>query len=365
MTNRQGVVRFLIALTAVALPVAQSNAQKTTFYVGTCAPGKPDFITIQQAVANAPAGATINVCPGSYAEQIMINQPLTLQGVTSGNSANPVIVVPASGLVAPGDSPRLMPQINVINATGVVNINNITIDATGNQAVSQGAFGVGVFCDSSSCALNRVVIEIPPTVTSETAIFAADFSAVSPTLTVKNSVIDLGDIRDAGISAGGISIFDIEGSVISAPPSFIGSSTLGIGGSGGTISGNVVLGGGIAVGNVSAPVTINGNTVYSGFAGISLSSVTGTAIVNNNNLVGNRFGVYLLQSPNVTLKGNQIASAGTAAIELNCSDPANLIMGGNSIINSPTGIDQVAPGFSFKKSAGTFVNVPTIEQLCQ
>ena len=35
------------------------------------------FLTIQDAVTQVPAGSAINVCPGTYAEQVIISQPLT------------------------------------------------------------------------------------------------------------------------------------------------------------------------------------------------------------------------------------------------------------------------------------------------
>jgi len=41
-----------------------------TLYVGTC--HTPSYSTISAAVAAAPAGTIINVCPGTYAEQVFI-----------------------------------------------------------------------------------------------------------------------------------------------------------------------------------------------------------------------------------------------------------------------------------------------------
>jgi hypothetical protein len=44
------------------------------------------------------------VCPGTYPEQVTISQPLTLQGITSANSAQAVIAVPGGGMSSTPDS---------------------------------------------------------------------------------------------------------------------------------------------------------------------------------------------------------------------------------------------------------------------
>jgi hypothetical protein len=51
-------------------------------------PAAPHFTNIQDAVNAADAGATILVCPGTHSEQITINLPLTLRGVTVPNANN-------------------------------------------------------------------------------------------------------------------------------------------------------------------------------------------------------------------------------------------------------------------------------------
>lgn len=74
----------------------------------TCQPGLVHFATIQAAVSAVPFGATVLVCPGTYAEQVMITQPLTLKGVTDGVSGAAIIAVPAGGLVLNANSPTIL-----------------------------------------------------------------------------------------------------------------------------------------------------------------------------------------------------------------------------------------------------------------
>jgi hypothetical protein len=74
---------FLRSIFALAIAMFASSAMAvTTFYVGTCHAGS--FATIMDAV-NSPkvaAGSTIKVCPAFYAEQIIINRSLTIEGTT-------------------------------------------------------------------------------------------------------------------------------------------------------------------------------------------------------------------------------------------------------------------------------------------
>src|SRR5216684_2098655 len=81
----------------------------TTYVVGpsTCLPGKVHFSTIQSAVSSVAAGSNVYVCPGTYPEQVVITQPLTLSGVTDGTGDAAAIPVLWGGLFAKGTPPPL------------------------------------------------------------------------------------------------------------------------------------------------------------------------------------------------------------------------------------------------------------------
>jgi parallel beta-helix repeat protein len=88
-----------------------------------------NFATIGAAISAVPPKSTVEVCPGSYAEQLTINQPLTLKGVISGTAGAAVITVNGS-LGQNGTTPDFGPvaaQILVQNTTGVF-ISNLTVD---------------------------------------------------------------------------------------------------------------------------------------------------------------------------------------------------------------------------------------------
>jgi pectin methylesterase-like acyl-CoA thioesterase len=72
--------------------------QNTAIGTPSCTGALTQYNTIQSAVSAAPSGATILVCPGSYAEQVTIATPLTLRGVidTPDDAGAAVVTVPSS-----------------------------------------------------------------------------------------------------------------------------------------------------------------------------------------------------------------------------------------------------------------------------
>ena len=130
---------FVLALAAC---FATTFAQASTVEAGSCIPTLPHFSTIQAAVNASPVGGTVDVCPGTYAEQVMITNKLTLVGVLSGTSDAAVIVPPLGGLVQNGTDIFGNPvaaQIFVASTTGAVVIEKLTVDATGNNLAGCGA----------------------------------------------------------------------------------------------------------------------------------------------------------------------------------------------------------------------------------
>jgi|ERR1035438_8304389 hypothetical protein len=91
------VVLMLIALVGQAFAATAGSAT-----VGPCPGPGFHYTGIQLAVNAVTAGSTVNVCPGSYPEQIIINKNLRLVGIPYGTSDAAVIVPPSGGLVSNG-----------------------------------------------------------------------------------------------------------------------------------------------------------------------------------------------------------------------------------------------------------------------
>lgn len=135
------------------------------------------YATISLAVSSVPAGSLIYICPGTYAEQVVITKKLNLEGV-AGNGAvagaavgsnNPVIVSPAGGVLVNSNdlygSPNGQPtaaQIlvqtpsNALATPIVVNISNITVDGSNNGLSSCATDLVGIYYQNASGTVNHV-----------------------------------------------------------------------------------------------------------------------------------------------------------------------------------------------------------------
>jgi hypothetical protein len=131
--------RYLIAtvFTAGLTFLNGQSADAKTVVVGdaSCQAGLTHYATIQSAVNASVAGGTVLVCPGTYPEQVTINQPIILKGVVNGTAGAAIITVPPTGLVPTVTTPTYgieAVQLLIQNFTsGQAQVSNIAIDGTG------------------------------------------------------------------------------------------------------------------------------------------------------------------------------------------------------------------------------------------
>jgi parallel beta-helix repeat protein len=150
---------ILAGLTFVlAIVVAATARAAGTFFVGTCV--SPSFATIQAGVNAASAGSTVNVCPGTYPEQVTIDKRLTLQGITVGTANQAVVASPAGGVVANAISLAtgnpLAAQISVHDTPGVT-ISNLTVDGSDNGITGCAPNLIGIYYQDASGTVSNVV----------------------------------------------------------------------------------------------------------------------------------------------------------------------------------------------------------------
>jgi hypothetical protein len=139
-----------LALIVLAALSKQAFASSSAT-VGLCAGPGTHYTTIQAAV-NAPGVTTVEVCPGTYPEQVTITANLTLKGIASGTSDAAVVVVPAGGLVTNGvvdifNFPTAA-QILVQNAT--VTISHITVDGANDGLTDCSIDTIGIYYQNAS-----------------------------------------------------------------------------------------------------------------------------------------------------------------------------------------------------------------------
>ncbi len=359
---------FLILILSVAQPLLAK-----TYYVGTCKTGA--YPTIGAAVAAVPAGSIIDVCPGTYPEQVVISQPLTLQGFASGGSSQANITIPASGLTTTSSIVFGTVAAQVEVTAGPVNITGITVDG----ATSSGCLGapvVGVFyAAGSSGTLNEVETQLQSCNTAGVGILAENGSETPTSVTIENSNTTLsgaagiyvcGSVLAANIKnnylfensgnaittdcnatatiSGNVvdALYAIRGILLMAPSS--------------TVTGNTVTGAPIVP--AANGVVVSGNTVTASGAGIW---VDGAAKVTSNHISNGTFGIVIAVLGS-TVQNNFISQE-QVGINFQC---VTATVSGNTIAGS--GVNSPGTGFSQfpGTSTGTnkFYNVATLTTGC-
>ena len=314
------LVARIFIFSAIAL-LSSTSWGISNAVVGTCAAGTP-FTTIQSAVNAASAGSTIKVCPGSYAEQVVINKSLTLTGLMLGRSA--VIVPPASGLVTSGfiGSDPFTAQVLVDFAT--VTFNNIGIDANaaGGPCFSAGRW-IGIAYQHSSGAVKNLFVRNGPECANSTAIYAdtpSGFKIQNNSIHGCLNCIELDNATNITINSN---------MLLQGGTSFVGINLI----------------------NSPGPTTISGNTIVgieTGVYAINSASVT----VTGNTITTNQFatGIQLIGASNHLVQNNRISNAAQAvALDDTGATGKNAVI--NNIINDAScgisvganSIDTVSP----------------------
>jgi hypothetical protein len=358
--------RIAIALSVLLLGVKISSA--SDYAVGTCRPSLPSFATISEAVATVPLGATVLVCPGTYAEQVNITTPLTLSGVASGDSDRPIIVPPATGMVVNASSSALGESLavaaQVLVTAGPVNISNITVDGTGNN-LSGSAFLAGIFYGAGgSGTVNHVTARNQTDANEGTGLWAENDSATATSVTFENSSVYNSD--DVGVNL--VSTATPASLTVTVKGNTVSSNLNGILVDGvlGSVSDNVVtdtiefgtttgFGGIIAVSTGAAPASVTGNTVADSINGGITAFLNGTGVVVTSNTVLNtQAALGAVEASGVTFQSNKISMA-SIGIEFNCLPST---ASGNTISDVTTGLNDVPLDFS--PGTNTYDNVDSL-----
>jgi len=368
----------LALLVLAAQPLVAATA---TYYVGTCRIAA--FGTISAAVAAVPSGSIIDVCPGTYAEQVIISQPLTLQGIFAGNSSEVVITMPSGGLATTSSIlfGTIAAQIEV--TAGPVNISSLTVDGAASSNCPAGNYS-GIFYGSgSSGQVNEAETRNQSCNASGFGIVAENTAGTAQSITIENSNVH--DNTEAGITA----CSDQTPSTLTATiknnyvASNLPSSLFGIWPScnvAGTTSGNKIVGGFAGINAASASNLVSGNTVTAASIGIELLAST---TVSKNTVLNATFAGILVEEPgtvssngiwnssnygillnvgpvqSATVKTNTLTSS-FIGIEFQCSNAANTVIG-NTLNGAVTGTDQVPATFT---GANKFNNVVTVRTGC-
>jgi hypothetical protein len=340
---------FKLALLALAVFIAKPLIAHT-YYVGTCKSGS--YNTIQAAVSGVPAGSTIEVCPGTYAEQLVINKELTLEGIPNYNTG-PVVITDVGVSLTTATSiyfGTVAPQIQV--TAGPVNITDIQV-WEGNSSGCPAA-EIAIFYGSGSSGTVKGALTNGNCNNGSIGIEAENGAGAAQSVTIQDSQIDAGSI--AGISVGSNQIPSTLTAVVKN--NYLWTNPTGImslGNAQGNISNNSITSvpsGGTGVWAGSANVAISGNWIDEQNIGID---VEGTEVdVTSNQIFNAQTAGVNIAVGNVTVRDNGFAYSLGSAIDFNCTTGDTVT--GNIITNAYVGLAEVPADFT---GSNTFYNVGT------
>ncbi len=317
------------------LLISATSAFAANVAVGTCLPNKVSFDSITDAVEGVPPGSTIQVCPGVYTEQVVINKSLTLKGVSNGNTSYSVIMPPPSGLAANAFALNAGPSFfgagtqfaaQVVIQGGVdVTISDMAVDAAG---TSLGVCThVGVLIQDSSATLTRVALknQFAPGVCSAVGILAQNDGTNATTVKVLNSTfVNAGQAYE---SDGANNTSTLTNNSFAGNPAS-NANAISIESGSSTTQGNTIS-------NYNFPAdTDNINNASFGI----LISCASSGTVANNDIAGTQVGIFLSNScttSGISVTGNNISDAALIAID---AGGINGLVQGNDIRTSQTAI---------------------------
>jgi Periplasmic copper-binding protein (NosD) len=365
----------LSLLVSVLLVLGAQPLFAATYYVGSCKTGS--YSTVQAAVSGVPSGSTIEVCPGTYYEQVVISKALTLEAIPN---AGGLVTISDNGLTLATTTSiywgTVAPHIQI--TAGPVNITGIALYQYDGEGPDSGctAFEIGIFYGSGSSGTVKGVNASSGTCYfynnqrfSSIGIAAENGAGVTQSVTIEDSYI-VSNNNGWGVNVAGISIYSGQ-----TPPSLNAKvrnnyvtnqfSELGggpstgmmyLGTAQGSIIGNFIItsyvngqfdGTPIGVLVESPNAAVSENWIYEQNVGINIE--TAGANVTSNQMFNNTTGI-LIGIGGATVKSNTIFGS-QPAIDFSCTT-GNTVAG--NTINTFAGLGNVPTGFT---GSNTFYNV--------
>jgi len=347
-------------------------AQAGTVAVGTCRSGLTSYATIQKAVDASPAGTTIDVCPGTYPEQVSITKNLTLIGVTAGTADGPTIVPPTGGLIvnasdpSGGNTPVAAQIVVTAPATSVI-VQRLTVDGTGNKVTGCASFSgsvpliVGIYFLNVSGTItqnavrNQLQDKADQDCPNGLGIYAETGGGAVTTVTISNNTVR--NYQQNGITANGFG----DGSA--GPAATIINNTVPGTGATATSGKNGIQIGFGATGQVTGNITIQDIYALStnnGDAGVGILVFASTGITVSNNVVGNtQFGI-VTESAGEGFLADTTSITGNRIIGTELFDGIDLCSNGNTVTGNTVNSSTEA-GIHLDDSCGSTGNNNTVK----
>ncbi|MEA2172992.1 MAG: hypothetical protein QOD00_584 [Blastocatellia bacterium] len=338
---------------------------------------RAQYSSIQAAVLAARPGDRINVCPGTYREQVKITKSLSVQGISVANQ-NQAIVMPPTA--APNSTSLIsgnpIAAIILVDTATKVNLTNLTIDG-GNNGISScaGPTLVGIYYRNASGKVDSVAVRNIKLGTgfegcqNGLAIFVQSGNGGHASVDISNSSIH--DYQKNGITANEPNTeVNVRGNAISGfgvSPIIAQNGIQVAFGARGSIDGNSVINhvyGGCT--NANSNCDFAANILIIDSDGVRITrNTTGKAQVNvyyqgNKGEVSNNTifesvlfdGIDLIGNKNRAI-GNNIFNSGEAGIFVQGNQNA---ASANTINEAPVGILESAPSSGNQFNGNRFFN---------
>jgi hypothetical protein len=363
---------WILLLLAAATLIASTPAHAKNYEVGSCIPSLPKFTTIQLAVSSVAPGSIIEVCPGTYFEQVTIAQPLTLRGVSSSNKDRPVIAPPPNGLAVNVTSitgAKVAAQVLVQNLGPIGNVilTGITVDGSTAEVpgCSSTAFLAGIFYASgTSGTINEMTTRKQQLPSCGYGIWVENGPGAKQSVTVENNSVH--DVSWEGIFAfsnqtPSTLAATIKGNFVNG---LVYNQTTDIEAIGitGAVTGNVVTGGLVGISSGGAPgtpLTISGNALADISIGVGIAITDVTTVSSNK--ISNVYTAFAFGgsgvSPGPTVTGNSTKNT-TYVIEYGCTP--NVSVKTNTFNDSQSAFDHI-PTANSGLGVNSLYNIDTIQ----
>jgi hypothetical protein len=361
---------------ALAFGAQEMSAANVTYIVGTCKSGK-HFSAIQSALDASPAPDTVEVCPGTYSEQVTISHPVTLEGVAEGNGSLAQIELPSdytvnASVIAGGSTEPAIAQVYVNDVIGgSVNLTNLNVNGVG-FGLNDSIF-IGVLYNRSSGTINQVTTSAQNTSGGATDVDGWGMwiqgGSSKPSVTVeKSSVHDFtgGGILAIGETAAPDLTVTIKNNVVSSDAAGTNDVVMEEG-TDPTVSGNIVSGGNYGIITLAPKGSITGNTFLGNQLGIELAA-DGPSVTSNNIYGAMTYGIDVsatdLKKSKVenntirTVKSPTSDDSDGIGIELHCNHISSSRVNSNTIMDSFDGYGDAPAGFTGSNTyVGLFFDV--------
>lgn len=349
-------VTMLVVASSVsswASSLVVSNSQPS------CIASKVVYTTIQAAVNAASSGSKIEVCPGTYPEQVVITVPLTLTGVPGGTADNPTVVAPSSGAVANttvtprGTTYPTAAQLLIQNTTGVA-IENLSVDGSNSGLTDCNTGIVGIYYQNASGTVKSATVQNQVGYSGCYLGYGVyvETDSGSSAVTIENNSVQFTSGLTIGAVAAGTTVTIKDNYVVGSAVS-LDNAIYVAGGATGTVSGNTVINFasapdslgdvtdgicGIAVSRKSGNVTVSGNSIGNTEIGICLYANSNTNTITGNHIFSTPYndGVYICSNGN-KVQDNVISSSTDSGVRLDNSSANSCTgFGNNNMITKNT-----------------------------